>query len=140
MDVIEKVTKSVENMGACGNFYGHTLGNLIEQLFSPQGIEFVLSHAYPDLETFRQFKKYEMEEKGVYIDCGDVTLTDPKRVFLIGDTRATLNFSQTKASDVRMMYGAKATINASGFSVVNIEKDRMSKATINVSDNAKVLK
>ena len=140
MDVIEKVTKSVENMGACGNFYGHTLGNLIEQLFSPQGIEFVLSHAYPDLDTFRQFKKYEMEEKGVYIDCGDFTLTDPERVFLIGDTRATLNFTQTRAYKVRLIYGAKATINASGYSVVSVGKDRMSRFEVNTSDNALILR
>jgi hypothetical protein len=139
MNIVDKVTMTVKDMGACDTFEGRTLDKLIEQLFTPQGLEFVMKNAYPDLDTFRKFKKYDTEKLGVYIDCGDITLTDPERVFLIGDTRATLNFTQTRAYKVRLMFGAKATVNASGYSVVNVAKDRMSRIEVNASDDAQIL-
>ena len=140
MNIVDKVTMAVEDMGACDTFEGRTLDKLIEQLFTPQGLEFVMKNAYPDLDTFRKFKKYDTEKLGVYIDCGDITLTDPERVFLIGDTRATLNFTQTRAYKVRLMFGAKATVNASGYSVVSVGKDRMSRVEVNTSDSALILR
>ena len=140
MNIVDKVTMAVEDMGACDTFEGRTLDNLIEQLFTPQGLEFVMRNAYPDLDTFRKFKKYDTEKRGVYIDCGDITLTNPERVFLIGDTRATINLTQTRAYKVRLMFGAKATVNASGYSVVSVGKDRMSRVEVNTSDNALILR
>jgi len=38
------------------------------------------------------------------------------------------------------MFGAKATVNASGYSVVGVGKDRMSRIEVNTSDNALILR
>lgn len=139
MNVVEKVTKEVEGMGACDKFHGHTLDNLIDQLFTPQGVEWVMAHAYPTLEMFRKFKPMHPEQKGVFIDCGKVALNQPEKVFLIGDTHADLTFSNTKAFEVRLMYGATATIHASGFAVVQITKDHASKVGVQAIGHAKIL-
>lgn len=139
MNVVEKVTKDVEGMGACNKFHGHTLDNLIDQLFTPQGVEWVMAHAYPTMEMFRKFKPMHPDKKGVFIDCGKVILSQPEKVFLIGDTHAELTFSATKAFEVRLMYGATATIHASGYAVVQITKDRLSKVDVHAIGRARVL-
>lgn len=138
MNVVKEVTENVESLGACNRFNGGSLEKLIDQLFTPQGVEWVLAHAYPDMETFRKFKKYHPEKFGVYIDMGEISLSEARKVFLIGNTTATLNYQETERNVVNLLFGAKAEIHASGFSVVAIEKDRMSKVTIDKKDNAQI--
>ena len=108
-------------------------------MFSARGAEFLTTFGFPNIETFRKFKKYNPEQFGVFIDKGEIALKDNHRVFLVGDTTATLNYSQTAANRLILMHGAKATVIASGFSVVNIEKDKTSDITLIVQDKAKIL-
>jgi predicted transcriptional regulator of viral defense system len=71
----------------------------------------------------------------VYIDAGEFGLIEPqpRNVFLIGDTRATIRCSETQLYRVFVMHGAKATINASGFAVVKTEIDRDKHSNISIS-------
>ena len=84
-------------------------------------------------------KPYNPERLGVYIDCGEITLTDTQNVFLVGDTTAVVKCRKTAAYTVCLMCGAKATVIASRYSVVKIENDKKSQAAIMTQDNAKVL-
>lgn len=127
-------------LAVCDMFLGiETLPELVSLMFSPQGIEFMTSFGFPDIETFRRFKPYNPERLGVYIDCGQITLIDERKVFLVGDTTAVLKYRQTARNLVNLMCGAKATIIASGYSVVKVESDRSSQAAHIVSDHAIVL-
>ena len=75
-------------LGACQMFTGEEdLEALVALMFSPQGTEFLTTYGFPDLATFRQFKPYHLERLGVYIDCGEVELSDADRVFLVGNTQ-----------------------------------------------------
>lgn len=120
----------------CKMFTGReTLEELVKMMFSPRGIEFMTQFGFPSLSQLRKFKKYDTSRFGVYIDAGEFGLIEPqpRNVFLIGDTRATIRCSETQLYRVFVMHGAKATINASGFAVVKTEIDRDKHSNISIS-------
>lgn len=127
-------------LSECRMFAGYEdLADLVRLMFTVQGMEFMTTFGFPKLDTFRKFKPYSPERLGVYIDCGEITLTDVQNVFLVGDTTAVLKCRETAAYTVCLMCGAKATVIASGYSVVKIENDKKSQASVMTQDNAKVL-
>lgn len=133
-------TELADKLAACDMFLGiETLPELVRLMFSPQGIEFMTSFNFPSIETFRLFKPYHPEELGVYIDFGNISLTDKRNVFLVGDTTAEVKCHQTAQYHVNLMCGAKATILAFGYSVVKVESDRKSQFAYIANDHAKVL-
>lgn len=133
-------TDLADKLAACEMFLGiETLPELVQLMFSPQGIEFMTSFNFPSIEIFRQFKPYHPEKLGVYIDCGNISLTEARNAFLVGDTTAELKYRQTAQNRVNLMCGAKATITASGYSVIKIESDRNSQVAHIITDHAIVL-
>lgn len=123
----------------CDMFKGtETLEELIELMFTSQGIEFLTTYNFPKLSIFRKFKKYHPERYGLYIDCGEIELSEVRKVFLVGDTSAKLCYNDTAASRVYLMHGASATITASGYSVVKIGKDDTCNISILKLENAVV--
>lgn len=138
--LIQHIYKQAHQLGACDKFSGNeTLEQLVQLMFTPQGIEFCLANNFPDLATFRRFKRYHPERLGVYIDCGQITLQEPQAAFLIGNTTATVKCQQTARKRLYLMHGAHANVNASGFTVVRVEKDPSSQVTVQAKDNAKIL-
>ena len=130
-----------EALKVCDVFKGtESVDDMIELIFSARGIEYMTKFGFPDVKTFRKFKKYDVSKHGVFIDAGEITLQDAKRCFLIGNTSATLNYAQAQGNRVYLMCGARAVINAHGYSVVKIEKDDASQVTVHVSENAKILR
>lgn len=126
-----------EKLADCRAFNGtETLPELIDLIFSAQGIEFMTTFGFPDIGTFRKFIPYHPERYGVFIDAHEIALTDAKRVYLIGNTSASLNYVKTQGNKVVMMHGAQARITASGYSVVKVETDRISTAELNVTEHA----
>lgn len=125
---------------ACDMFKGdETLEELIGLMFSPRGVEFMTVYNFPNIATFRRFKKYHPERYGVYIDSGEISLLEARKVFLIGDTTAELKYRETAGNRLFLMCGAKASVAASGYAVVKVEKDKDSEVSYIVQDNAKIL-
>lgn len=130
----EDVAKKLQ---VCTMFHGdETLEELVELLFTPQGIEFISNFNFPTLSICRQFKKYDTQRLGVYIDAGEITIEERQRVLLIGNTTATLKYSQTRANNVCVLHGASAMIEAAGYSVVKVDSDRHSKVSAKTTDHA----
>lgn len=129
-----------QKLGACEMFKGNeTLEELIGLMFSPRGVEFMTTYNFPNLGIFRRFKKYHPERFGVYIDYGKISLSEARKVFLIGDTTAEIKYSEIAANRLFLMCGAKASIAVSGYAVVKVEKDKDSDVSYIVQDNAKIL-
>lgn len=127
-------------LSECRMFKGtETLEEVTGLMFSPQGTEFLTKFGFPDLATFRKFKKYHPERYGVYIDCGRISLSEARKVFLVGNSSATLDYRETAGSRIILMHGARAVITASGYSVVKIEHDALSNVKYEAGDHAKVL-
>lgn len=128
-----------QKLADCTMFKGtEDLEQLIKLMFTPQGIEFLTRYNFPDLATFRKFKKYHPERYGVYIDCGEIELTEARKVFLVGKSSATLKYRETAGNRAYLMHGAKAVIIASGYSVIKVEHDDKSSVSYIIKDNAKV--
>lgn len=132
--------ETASKLAVCSMFTGkEDLESLISLMFSPQGAEFLTTYGFPDLATFRKFKKYHPERYGVYIDCGEIAISEPKKAFVVGNTIATIKCEETAGNRIILMCGAKATIIASGYSVVKIEKDKTSDVSYIKQDHAKIL-
>lgn len=112
---------------------------LIDMMFSSRGIEALITYQFIDISLFRKFKNYDIEKYGVFIDCGEITLYDEKKVFLIGNTTARLKYAQTQRNRLILMYGASARVEASGYCVLNIEQDKVSRVDVTVSGHAIVI-
>lgn len=126
-----------QKLADCTMFKGtEDLEQLIRLMFTPQGIEFLTKYNFPDLSTFRKFKKYHPERYGVYIDCGEISLSEARRVFLVGNSSATLNYRETAGNRVYLMHGARASIVASGYAVIKIEHDAKSNVSYITKDKA----
>lgn len=126
-----------QKLNDCRMFRGdETLEELCDLLFTAQGTEFISHFGFPTASVFRQFKKYDTQQFGVYIDAGEITLNDAQRVLLVGKTVAHLNYCQTQANQVCVLHGATALIDACGFAVVNVELDRNSKSRTIIHDHA----
>lgn len=74
-----------QKLADCKMFKGtEDLKELIMLMFTPQGIEFLTKYNSPDIGTFRKFKKYHPERYGVYIDYGEISLSEARNVFFGG--------------------------------------------------------
>ena len=139
-DIIKQIFAQATQIGGCDKFKGSEDLQAIIQLFkSPQGLEFCIKNHFPRISTMRLFKPYKVERYGIYIDAGEITLSNPGTVVLIGNTHAIINCSTSKArNEIVLMHGATALINASGWSVSFVKVERGSYIK-NIKDNAIIL-
>lgn len=131
---------TARKLSVCSMFKGsENLEELINLMFSPQGAEFLTTYGFPDIATFRKFKKYHPERLGVYIDCGKISISEPRRAFLVGNTTAEIKCEETQRNRIILMCGASASVMASGYSLVKIDKDQSSQVIYSAKDHAKIL-
>ena len=140
-ELIQQIYKQARLLGACELFTGkeRTLEDIVHLFVTPQGIEFCINNHFPNMETFRLFKPYKIERFGIYIDAGTITLHNPKRAILIGNTVATINNDTLDTHEVILLHGAKAVVNASGWAVCKAIVAEDCYIDSNVTDNAIIL-
>lgn len=139
-NLLKKIYQDGKALGACSAFSeAKTVKEIVDELFTPQGIEFCLKLRFPTLDVFRQFDKEEVKQYGVYIDCGDIELSDPQRAFLVGNTKATIKCAKLQNNSIYLMHGASVSVIASGFAIVRVEGDKKSHISYIQNDHAKVL-
>ncbi len=115
----------------------HSLDDLVRVLFHPQGVQFCIENNFPSLGILRHFKHLNVETLNVYIDAGEVKLHNPSRVYLIGETSATITCDKGR-SNIMLMHGAKASVVASKWSVAIIQNTEDCEVDIDIKDRAKV--
>jgi hypothetical protein len=140
-DIISNTYRQAQSIGACALFTGkeQTIEDLVRLFTSPQGIEFCMKHHFPSLSTFRLFKQYGVDKYGIYIDAGNVRLQNPERCVLIGRTTATVNCDTLRSHEIVLFDGAKAVINASGWTVCRVIAEQGCTTIRNISNNAIIL-
>lgn len=138
--VIKQIYAQAKLLGCCPLFKGtEDLQGIIRLFTTTQGLEFCMQHHFPNIATLRLFKKHNVERYGIYIDAGAITLNDPTRVILIGRTSATINCSTLERHEVVLLHGARASINASKWSVVFVKAEQGCAYLKNTSKNALIL-
>lgn len=139
-NLLKGIYQDGKALGACSAFSeAKSVKEIVDELFTPQGVEFCLKLRFPTLDVFRQFDKEEVKQYGVYIDCGEIELADPKRAFLVGNTKATVKCTKTQSNSIYLMHGASVSVVASGFAIVRVEGDKKSRISYIQNDHAKVL-
>ena len=106
---------------------------------SPAGLEFCMAAGFPSLTDCRRLRPYDAGRYGLYIDAGDITVTDEARVILIGDTRARVSCTKCARYTVAAMHGASAIVEASGWAIVYTAAARGSRLEATRSGQAIVL-
>lgn len=139
--IIQQIYEQARLLGCCPLFTGkeRTLEDIVRLFVTPQGIEFCINNHFPNMETFRLFKPYKVERFGIYIDAGTITLHNPKRAILIGNTAATINNDTLEAHEIILLHGAKAIVNASEWAVCKTTIERGCDIACNTSGNAVIL-
>lgn len=140
-DIVNMLYAQAQVIGQCGALRGtESLEEICALLKSPQGVEYCLGHHFPNMATLRLFKPYKPEQYGVYIDAGNITLTNPKSVVLAGRTTASIICdSLDDKHDIVVMHGAKAVVNASKWAVCIVAMETGCSVIKNTSDHAIIL-
>lgn len=138
--IISKIYEQAKQLGCCDLFKGtEDLDGIVRLFTSPQGIEFCMNNHFPNTATLRLFKPYGVERFGIYIDAGDVVLTNPRRAVLIGRTAATVNCDTNERHEVVVLHGAKALVSASKWAVVFTKVEAGCSCIKTTTENALVL-
>lgn len=138
--IVAQIYMQVQSINRCARFKGtEDLGELVHLFKSPQGIEFCLRYHYPNLSTFRMFKRYGMERYDIYIDAGEITLSNPDSAILIGRTIGRVYCDTNENHEVIVMHGAKAVVTATNWAVVFTKVGNGSILIKNTYDNAIIL-
>lgn len=139
--LIQQVYKQAKELGVCSLFTGkeRTLEEVVHLLSTPQGVEFCIDNHFPNIATFRLFKPYNMEQFGIYIDAGVITLDNPRNAVLVGDTTATINCDTLDNHELVLLHGAQVVLNASGWAVCKVTAEAGCNVTRKEIDNAIIL-
>ena len=141
-EIVRQICEQARLVGACDKFTGReNLGELIALFTSPQGLEFCIRNNFPNITTYRAFKRYEaqLQSYGIYIDAGAVTLRNPRMAVLIGRTSATVTFDTLERHEVVVLQGAKCVVGAWRWAVVRVHKDSGSEVIKSAYNNAIIL-
>lgn len=140
---IKQIYEQAKLIGCCDKFTGkeRTLEDIVALFTSPQGLEFCIKHSFPSITTYRSFKAHDawLQEHGIYIDAGAITLKNPRRAILIGRTSATVTFDTLERHEVVVLQGAKCTVGAWKWAVVRVHADRESEVIKSAYNNAIIL-
>lgn len=133
-------TEAAEKIAACRMFKGtESVAELAAIFTSPQGIEFCTENNFPNLATLRLFRKEDTERYGIFIDAGNIQITNPETAVLIGRTNATVHCDDLKRHTVVTMHGACATILASKWAVARCIAAPGTSMIRRTKDNAIIL-
>lgn len=121
MEKVNDIIKAALSLGACDGSNGVTdWKSLCWLFFSPQGREFCEERNFPSIGMFRGMGD-NVRPYGVHVDSGEISVSNPGNIALIGDTEGVLTINDnTRAHRIVLMHGGKARIKASNYAVILI--------------------
>lgn len=133
-----EIKEQALSLGACDMIDGaDTLAELVALMHTPQGREFCKAKRFPTLGILRS-RREDFAALGVYVDAGEVEMTDRDNVIIAGDTHARLSYDDTARPYYAMvMHGARADVIASGYAVCEVTRVK-GRVSVSSDDNAMV--
>ncbi len=145
-DIVGRMHEAATRLGVCPLFTGResTPEEIFSLFFTPQGLEFCLGHDFPGMDLWRELRAFGAEDFGIFIDAGDITLRNPWRAALVGDTRAAvicdrLDKATHRAPHVHLLQGASADIRATNWAMCFVKSAPGCRVTADASDHARVI-
>ncbi len=139
--VIRIIVSQAKRLGACSLLTGKesSVDDIVRLFLTPQGIEFCMKHHFPDIQTLRLFKSENVERYGIYIDAGEIALTNPEKVVLIGNTKATILCDTLEKHTVYLLKGSQAVVCASAWSVIGLSAEKGCKVIKKTKDRGVII-
>lgn len=136
----KQLYRLAKQKGSCRLLKGtENTKELIELMFSPQGLEFCEKHNFPNIEDIKAFRSRESTRNGLYVNHKINAKNKPKLALIGSKTIANLEYDDNKQSyTVLVMHGAKVKIKARGYAVVFVH-NISGFVEVEIVDNAKVL-
>ena len=130
-----------ERLASCDVFTGQEVSviEVLDKLLSIQGREFLLLSGFPSLEVFRKYKELIPDGYPVFVDVGEVELSDAPNLILVGDTTARLSYRHAQAYQLTAVHGAKAEATVRGSALLRPRHDSGSLITTECHDDAILL-
>ncbi|MCC8117296.1 MAG: hypothetical protein LIP09_00895 [Bacteroidales bacterium] len=139
----KEIINKAKGLGACRKIDDcQTWESLWGLLKSAQGREFCMKQGWPTLEEWREIKTEVagLENLGIYIDRGAVSVAGEQFTLLIGETAGDLKFgSNNHIHRAMLMHGAKAKVRLEGWAVAEVAADAQSHADVERTENAILL-
>lgn len=131
-----EIKKQALALGACDMIdRANTLAELVALMHTPQGREFCKAKRFPTLEILRS-RKEDFAALGVYVDAGEIEISNRDNVIIAGDTRAKLVYNSTACPFYAMvMHGAHAEVSAAGYAVCEVIRVK-GRVSVSSGDNA----
>lgn len=139
-ELVIRIYEEAKPLLPCDFFTGReSFEDLMHKVLTAKGAEFCISHDFPGYDLCAEIKARGAADRGIYIDAGEMALTNPKRVAIVGNTEATLSYDTAGyPCRVILMKGAKAHIKASGYAVVAVQAQDGCQYDVETKDNAVV--
>lgn len=117
MDTKELI-ELIKNMGGCEKLDRcKCKTDILDLLFTPQGMEFCSKYKFPNADICRMFKSCGSD--AVFIDAEDVYEVNAPRLVIAGSTRANLHYSTCDyRCELIVMDGAQVNVTTSGYGLV----------------------
>ena len=141
--MIKEIIDKANRLGACRLTEGVTTWEALADLFfSPQGMEFCVSHGFPSPEDWEAMRPHaaNLREVGVYLDAGAVSYEGDGNIALVGDTQGEIIFNRNdRVSRLLLLNGASAEVYAGDYAVVDILHDEASTDYVVTKDKTVVM-
>jgi len=123
METLETIMAKAALLGACDKVSKVTdWEGLVKLFFSSQGREFCKTKNFPSLLTFRDIRD-KVLDYGIWIDSGTIVCKDLPEVALVGDTDATLIYTDNTKVHIKASSYVVVLLDNMGNCDVEIEKD-----------------
>jgi hypothetical protein len=81
--------------------------------------------SFPSLKWWRLANNIiDLKKLGVYVDGGDIKLTNPKRVCLVGNTSAKIYIDENYRHKINVQYKAKAQVTTDKYGLAIIRRQK----------------
>lgn len=137
--LIDQLLAEYKKFTNCAGINGGESLEELARIFIEKGDRFCEKTNFPSLDVWREFKRYDTQRLGFYIDAGRVEFANKEVIVLVGETTADLYYDELKAHKVILMHGARANITAEKWGLVFVTAGAGCKVIEHVSDNARVL-
>ena len=140
MTVLSLIENRARALGACEKIDGiRDYRDLVSKMFIAGGTSWCVKNRYPKLLYFKMAKPYVAEDNRIYIDAGNIELSDLANVCLVGDTHATITYNGGRCiHKVLCYYGATAKITAQNKAVVRVFKVEAGDVSVE-KDNSSII-
>ncbi len=119
---INDIKKSALALGACKKINDvRTVGDAINLLQTPQGLEFALKTGFPSLEMWRETACCVYLPEIVLLDMEEDNSCENDDCIIVGDTTLIASYNKPdKLHHIIAMHGSTVEINASNYAVVSV--------------------